>query len=92
MNHKAESLILGISRYDYADLHKPEKLSELFKVFEHSVKIEDSVLHTEFTEYRRCQGEGMSAVHISDLLVRMAPLLGSCLINTAFEWSSSALH
>lgn len=77
MNHKAESLILGISRYDYADLHKPEKLSELFQVFEHSVKIEDSVLHTEFTEYRRCQGEGMSAVHISDLLVRMAPLLGS---------------
>jgi len=77
MNHKAESLILGISGYDYADLHKPEKLSELFQAFEHSVKIHDSALHSDFTEYRSCQGEGMSPVQQSDLLVKMAPLVGS---------------
>ncbi len=80
MNHRAEkpdALILGISGYVYADLHKPEKLSELLKEFEHSVKIHDSTLYTEFTKYRSCQGKAMSAVHISDLLVRMAPLVGS---------------
>ena len=77
MNHKAESLILGVSGYDYADLHKPEKLSELFQAFEHSVKIHDSALHSDFTEYRSCQGEGMSPVQQSDLLVKMAPLVGS---------------
>jgi NADPH-dependent glutamate synthase beta subunit-like oxidoreductase/NAD(P)H-flavin reductase len=80
MNHLSESsdpLILGIAGYDYADLHKPGKLSELLSEFEHSVKIHDSVLYAEFTEYRSCQGEGMSAVQISELLVRIAPLVGS---------------
>ena len=80
MNYQAElskPLILGISGYQYADLHKPEKLSELLKDFEYSVKTGDSVLYTEFMEYRSSQGEGMSAVQVSELLVRMAPLVGS---------------
>ncbi|NOR79783.1 MAG: pyridine nucleotide-disulfide oxidoreductase, partial [Methyloprofundus sp.] len=42
-----------------------------------SVKAQDSALYTEFTEYRSCQGEGMSAVQQSELLVRMAPILGA---------------
>ncbi|MCF6250100.1 MAG: pyridine nucleotide-disulfide oxidoreductase [Methylococcaceae bacterium] len=80
MNHRAEkpdALKLGISGYVYADLHKPEKLSELLKEFEHSVKIHDSALFTDFSKYQSCQGKAMSAVDISDLLVRMAPLVGS---------------
>ena len=80
MNHQDESsnsLILGIAGFDYADLHKAEKLSELLKEFEHSVKSQDAALYSEFTEYRSCQGEGMSAVQQSELLVRMAPLLGA---------------
>ncbi|OQK15765.1 pyridine nucleotide-disulfide oxidoreductase [Methyloprofundus sedimenti] len=80
MNNQAESfkpLILGISGYHYADLHKPEKLSELLKEFEHSLKTVDSVLYTEFINYRNSQGKDMSAVQISELLIRMAPLVGS---------------
>jgi len=80
MNHLDESsnpLILGVSGYQYADLYKAERLAELFKEFEHSVKTQNTVLYTEFTEYRSCQGKGMSAVQKSELLVRMAPLLGA---------------
>ncbi|MCK5479166.1 MAG: pyridine nucleotide-disulfide oxidoreductase, partial [Methylococcales bacterium] len=80
MNHQSksyDSLILGIPGYDYADLHKPEKLAELLSEFEHIVKMNDAALYIEYSEYRQCQGEGMSAVQISELLVRMAPLAGS---------------
>ena len=80
MNHQADNsnlLLLGIPGYDYTDLYKPEKLSELLKEFEDSVKIHDLALHSEFSEYRSSQADGMSPVQISDLLVRMAPLVGS---------------
>ncbi|NOR70097.1 MAG: pyridine nucleotide-disulfide oxidoreductase [Methylomarinum sp.] len=73
----SDTLILGIPGYDYADLYKPEKLSELSGEFENSVKTHDSILHAEFIKYRNCQGEGMSAVQISELIVNMAPLVGS---------------
>lgn len=80
MKYQPESpdlMIPGISGYSYADLHQPEKLSELIKDFDHSVKIHDPALYTEFDNYRSSQGDGMSPVQISDLLVRMAPLAGS---------------
>ncbi|NOQ93805.1 MAG: hypothetical protein GQ547_04125 [Methylophaga sp.] len=80
MNHQSmnsDTLILGIPGYDYADLYKPEKLSELSGEFENSVKTHDSILHAEFSNYRNCQGEGMSAVQISELIVNMAPLVGT---------------
>lgn len=74
---RSDSLILGIPGYDYADLHKPEKLAELLGEFEQLVKKKDIALYTEYFEYRLCQGKGMSAVQISELLVRMAPLVGA---------------
>lgn len=80
MNHQDESsstLIPGIAGYNYADLHKPEKLAELYTEFEHTVKNQDAALYTEFTKYRNCQGDGISAVQQSELLVKMAPLLGA---------------
>ena len=80
MNHQAENsnpLILGIAGYSYADLHKPEKLAELLTEFEHSVKTHDLALYTEFIGYRNSQGKGMGAVQVSELLVKMAPLVGS---------------
>ena len=73
----SEPLILGNPGYVYADLHKPEKLSKLLGEFEQTVQIHDSVLYQQFIEYRNCQGKTMSAIQISELLVRMAPLLGS---------------
>lgn len=73
----SNSLILGMPGFDYADLHKPEKLNELLGVFEQSVKTHDAALHSEFTDYRDCQGEGMSPVQISELLVKMAPFVGT---------------
>lgn len=42
MNHQDESsstLIPGIAGYNYADLHKPEKLAEIYAEFEHTVKL-----------------------------------------------------
>lgn len=73
----SKPLILGVPGYDYADLHQAEKLSSLHQDFEQSVKTHDPALYAEFTEYKNCQGEGLDAVHISELLVKMAPLVGT---------------
>lgn len=71
------SLILGITGYNYADLHRPEKLSTLLNEFDQSVKSHDLQLYNDFSEYRDCQGKGMSATQISKLLVKMAPMVGT---------------
>ncbi|MGR9116403.1 MAG: pyridine nucleotide-disulfide oxidoreductase [Gammaproteobacteria bacterium] len=70
------SLTLGIPGFEYADLYDPGRLSELLAVFDRSVQHQDSRLFGEFERYRSCQGEGMNPVEISELLVKMAPLVG----------------
>lgn len=67
---------LGIDGYSYADLHQPERLRDLHHTFVHWVRQIDSDLLKAFEDYRSCQGEGMAAPEISDLLVRMAPHVG----------------
>jgi len=70
-------LELGIPGFEYADLHRPARLLELMAVFDDSVKQHDADLFQAFQAYRDCQGEGMSPEAISDLLVRMAPFVGT---------------
>ena len=70
-------LELGISGFEYADLHRPGRLLDLMAVFDDSVKQHDADLSAAFQAYRDCQGEGMAAEAISDLLVRMAPYVGT---------------
>ncbi len=75
---------LGIAGYHYADLHQPERLQDLFKTFEAFVREDDAVLYAEFRAYHSCQGGGMSAIAISDLLVRLAPYVGR-FVSTLFD-------
>jgi len=71
------TLILALPGFEYADLYDPARLAELLDRFARSVKAHDPELFAEFERYRACQGQGMSSPQISDLLVRMAPLVGA---------------
>ncbi len=72
-----EPLVLNISGFEYADLYDPLRLEDLSDQFNRSVEKLDPELARAFTEYRDCQGEGMSPQAISELLVRMAPYVGT---------------
>ena len=72
-----DTLILGVSGFEYADLYDSGRLRELLDRFDGSVKAHDPELFAEFEHYRACQGQGMSSPQVSDLLVRLAPLVGS---------------
>ncbi len=73
----ATPLKLGIPGFEYADLHQPARLRDLMAVFDDSVRRHDAALFEQFQDYRQCQGEGMAPEAVSDLLVRMAPLVGT---------------
>jgi NADPH-dependent glutamate synthase beta subunit-like oxidoreductase/NAD(P)H-flavin reductase len=73
---KKDHLTLGIPGFNYADLYHPERLHDLFNVFDSSVKLQNPKLHEQFNNYRLTQGTGLSPEDISDLLVRMGPYVG----------------
>jgi NADPH-dependent glutamate synthase beta subunit-like oxidoreductase/NAD(P)H-flavin reductase len=72
-------LVLGIPGFSYGDLYEPARLAELLKVFDDSVRTHDGDTFKAFEQYRACGGEGMSPEAVSDVLVRMAPYVGSFL-------------
>ncbi|MGZ8931643.1 MAG: hypothetical protein ACXW0O_11690, partial [Methylosarcina sp.] len=70
------NLTLGIPGFSYPDLYDAARLKDLMDVFDASVKKHDVVLFDKFEAYRQCQGDGMEAEAISDLLVKMGPYVG----------------
>jgi len=70
------NLTLGIPGFSYPDLYDAARLQDLMDVFDASVKKHDVELFDKFAAYRQCQGEGMSAEAISDLMVKMGPYVG----------------
>lgn len=74
-NHNA-SLKLGIAGFEYGDLYDPSRLAELLGLFDRSVHHHDPELFAEYERYRVGQGQDMDPAHISELLVKMAPLVG----------------
>lgn len=68
---------MGIDGYSYADLHQACRLENMYDTFNDSVKHHDAELFAEFETYRLCQGKDMPPQLISDLLIRMAPCVGS---------------
>lgn len=73
----SSALTLGISGFSYADLYEPERLKDLSDVFDATVRDHDPALFAEFERYRACRGEGMPAEQISEILVKMAPYVGT---------------
>ena len=69
-------LRIGIPGFAYADLHSPARLAELLTQFEGSVQQHDPALFAQYTAYHQCQGNGMEPEKISEILVKMAPLVG----------------
>lgn len=67
---------MGIPGFDYNDLYDSNRLHHLLEVFHASVAQHDAELYAAFQHYQACQGEGMAATAISDLLVRMGPYVG----------------
>src|SRR5574343_882931 len=70
-------LTLGIPGFEYKDLYDAKRLSDLLISFDESVKKHDPDLFAEMSAYRACGGEGMKPEEISELLVKMAPLVGT---------------
>ncbi|MGX2039310.1 FAD-dependent oxidoreductase [Methylocaldum sp. MU1018] len=73
----ASALTLGLSGFSYADLYEPERLKDLSDVFDATVRSHDPALFAEFERYRACRGEGMAPDRVSDVLVKMAPYVGT---------------
>ncbi|MEE9354982.1 MAG: pyridine nucleotide-disulfide oxidoreductase [Methylococcaceae bacterium] len=73
---KQHNFKLGIPGFEYQDLYDHQRLKALYEVFDESIKRHDSELHTDFTAYRDCQGEGMDPTRISDHIVKMGPYVG----------------
>ncbi|WAR43401.1 pyridine nucleotide-disulfide oxidoreductase [Methylomonas rapida] len=70
-------LTLGIPGFEYKDLYDAKRLNDLMTVFDQSVEQHDPELFNEIVAYRACAGEGMKPEEISELLVKMAPLVGT---------------
>ncbi|OAI11833.1 hypothetical protein [Methylomonas koyamae] len=70
-------LTLGIPGFDYRDLYDSRRLNDLMTVFDLSVEQHDPNLFKEIAAYRACGGAGMKPEDISELLVKMAPLVGT---------------
>ena len=69
-------LTLGIPGFEYKDLYDAKRLSDLMTAFDESVQHHDSALFDEIVAYRVCGGEGMKSEAVSELLVKIAPLVG----------------
>jgi NADPH-dependent glutamate synthase beta subunit-like oxidoreductase/NAD(P)H-flavin reductase len=70
-----QTLTLSIPGFAYEDLHNPERLAELTRLFHEKVGSTDPALLERFHRYRESEGAGMRDVEISAILVEMAPHL-----------------
>jgi NADPH-dependent glutamate synthase beta subunit-like oxidoreductase/NAD(P)H-flavin reductase len=68
-----QNLQLGIPGFTYADLYRPAKLRELFERWHDELQKSDPPLAARYDAYRATQGDGLSAIEISNLLVDLAP-------------------
>ena len=76
-NPDSNQLTLGIPGFEYSDLYDPKRLAELLAVFDTSVQNHDPDLFADIIACRAANGEGLSPEHMSELLVKMAPLVGA---------------
>ncbi|MDP3274363.1 MAG: FAD-dependent oxidoreductase [Deltaproteobacteria bacterium] len=74
----ANTQTLGLEGFAWGDLFLPEKLAKLTELFEdHAKSNTPEELWTRWTHYKHCGGEGMAPEAISELLVLVAPHLGT---------------
>ncbi len=66
---------LGVKGFRYSDLYKPERLKALADRFYSELSEKNPALARDFDAYRACQGEGMTALQQSNLIIHTAPYL-----------------
>jgi NADPH-dependent glutamate synthase beta subunit-like oxidoreductase/NAD(P)H-flavin reductase len=64
---------LGISGFQYADLHEPERLAALYERFSEELRFADPAFWSEWEAYRASPDAPRTPVALSSLLTRMAP-------------------
>lgn len=73
---KNKHLTLGIPGFNYEDLYQSDKLKQLNEVFHAELAAADTELAKQFSEYAKDE-ESLTPQQISDLLVKVAPYVGS---------------
>lgn len=73
----SEPLIPGIPGFTWQDLHEPQRLADLMRVFHAFLEQNDSLLWAHYEDYIR--GATLSAIDESRLLVKVAPYVSSFL-------------
>src|SRR5262245_34764436 len=68
---------LGVRGYTFADLHDPDRLQSLYERFCEEVRAVDPMFWIEWDAYRRNPDTPRPPIVLSNLLVRMAPLVSS---------------
>jgi NADPH-dependent glutamate synthase beta subunit-like oxidoreductase/NAD(P)H-flavin reductase len=64
---------MGIAGFSYADLHRPERLRDLYGTFCDRVAAQEPELWATWDAYRQAPDAPRSPIERSDLIVRMAP-------------------
>jgi len=64
---------LGVAGFGYRDTYNPQKLAELYDVWEAEFLREAPAEHATFAAYRACGGVGMKPEAVSDALLAAAP-------------------
>jgi NADPH-dependent glutamate synthase beta subunit-like oxidoreductase/NAD(P)H-flavin reductase len=64
---------MGIAGFSYADLHRPERLRDLYDTFCDRVAAQEPELWATWDAYRQAPDAPRSPIERSDLIVRMAP-------------------
>ncbi len=65
-------LLLGIEGFTYTDLYDPHRLKDLAELFYRELETADPDLGQQYAAYRKGQGEGLSPVDESNLIVKLA--------------------
>ena len=65
---------LGVAGFTFDDLHRPERLGDLYERFCEEVAEADPAFWREWDAYRQAPDAPRPATDVSSLLVRMAPL------------------
>jgi hypothetical protein len=71
------TLQLATHGFTYSDLYHPEKLAELHSLFFRELELRDPSLHLRWGSYASSGGSDLTPVEISQILVDMAPHVGS---------------
>ena len=64
---------LGIEGFRYSDLFVPERLRELYDVWERELRSKAPDAHRSYDAYRTSQGKGLTPEQVSEVLLAVAP-------------------